>query len=247
MISELFWQCSTSYMISELLWQCNISYIISELFWHYTVRTVPKSCRKIPYCQNSSEIISKNTTLLAQFRNPVEKYHTVRIVLKSCRKISNCQNSSEIMLWYFSTWFRSCSDSVVLFDMFSELFWQWDILRHDFWTVLRVWYFSTWFPVRTVQKSCGKILELRQTSILLTHKCMTVHIPGLLQIHEEKYNTVRAVPNMFSELFWQWDILRHDFWTVLRVWYFSTWFRNCSDSVVFFDMISEMFWQCSIS
>jgi hypothetical protein len=73
---------------------------------------------------------------------------------------------------------------------------------------------------------------------------------------------------MIFELFWQWGIFvhdfgtaltllyflyvfLHDFGTVLTVWYFSTWFRNCSDSVVFFYMffymISELFWQCSIS
>jgi len=62
-----------------------------------TVRAVPKSCRKIPHCQNSSEIISKNTTLSEQYRNHAEKYHTVRTVPKSGKKISNCQNSSEIM------------------------------------------------------------------------------------------------------------------------------------------------------
>jgi hypothetical protein len=45
---------------------------------------------------------------------------------------------------------------------------------------------------------------------------------------------------MISELFWQCNILRHDFGTVLTVWYFSTWLRYCSESVVFFDMISEL-------
>jgi hypothetical protein len=47
--------------------------------------------------------------------------------------------------------------------------------------------------------------------------------------------------------FWQCGIFRHDIGTVLTVWYFSTWFRNCSDSVVFFDMISELCWQCGIN
>jgi hypothetical protein len=41
-------------------------------------------------------------------------------------------------VWYFSTWFLNCSESVVFFNMISELFWQCDILQHDFWTVLRV-------------------------------------------------------------------------------------------------------------
>ena len=49
---------------------------------------------------------------------------------------------------------------------------------------------------------------------------------------------------MISELFWQCGIFRNDFWTVRTVWYFSTWSMNCSDSVLFFNMISELFWQC---
>ena len=74
---------------------------------YHTVRTVPKSCRKIPHCRNSSEIMYKNTTLSEQFRNYVEKYQTVRTVPKSCtqtcrvpkscKKIPHFQNSSEIM------------------------------------------------------------------------------------------------------------------------------------------------------
>jgi hypothetical protein len=58
-------------------------YMISEQY--HTVRTVPKLYRKIPHCQNSSEIILENTTLSEQFRNHAEKYHTVRTVPKSCR------------------------------------------------------------------------------------------------------------------------------------------------------------------
>ena len=54
-------------------------------------------------------------------------------------------------------------------------------------------YVEKYHTVRTIPKSCSKILELIQTPILLTHKYMTVHFPGLVQIHEEKYNTVRAV------------------------------------------------------
>jgi hypothetical protein len=95
-----------------------------------TVRAVPKLCRKIPHCQNSSEIMQKNTTLSEQFRNYVEKYHTVR----------------------------------------------------------------------TIPKSCSKIPELIQTPILLTHKYMTVHFPGLVQIHVEKYHTVRAVQKLCRKI-----------------------------------------------
>jgi hypothetical protein len=81
---------------------------------YHTVRAVPKLCRKIPHCQNSSKSMCKNTSLSEQFRNNVEKYHTVRTVEKLCRKIPHCQNSSEMM-----------------------------IFLHDFGTVLTVWYFST--------------------------------------------------------------------------------------------------------
>jgi hypothetical protein len=60
---------------------------LSEQFRNYvekyhTVRTVQKLCKKIPDCQNSSEIIYKNITLSEQFRNNVEKYHTFRTVPK---------------------------------------------------------------------------------------------------------------------------------------------------------------------
>ena len=39
--------------------------------------------KKIPHCQNSSKIISENTTLSEQCRNHAEKYHTVRTVPKN--------------------------------------------------------------------------------------------------------------------------------------------------------------------
>jgi hypothetical protein len=51
---------------------------------------------------------------------------------------------------------------------------------------------------------------------------------------------------MITELFWKCGIFRHNFETVLTVWYISAWFRHCSESVVFSDMISELFWQCGI-
>ena len=37
-----------------------------------------------------------------------------------------------------------------------------------------------------------------------------------------------------------------DFWAVLTVWDFSVGFLSCSDSVVFFSWIFELFWQCGI-
>jgi hypothetical protein len=149
--SKWFLNCSDGgvflYMISELLWHC--------------CGTVPKSCRKtcrkVPHCHSSSEIMKKNTTLSEQFQNHVEKhvekYNTVRAVPKSCSisyMISElfCQCSISYMIselfwqWYFSTWFWNCSDSVVFFYMFFymilQLFWQCGI------------------AVRTVPKSCRK-------------------------------------------------------------------------------------------
>jgi hypothetical protein len=96
-----FRNCSDSliffYVISELFWQSGIfRYDFGAVLtvWYFLTWfrncsdsvvfcwTVPKSCRKIPHCQNSSEIMSKNTTLSEQFRNHVEKYHTIRTVPK---------------------------------------------------------------------------------------------------------------------------------------------------------------------
>jgi hypothetical protein len=114
----------------------------------------------------------------------------------------------------------------------SELFWQCGIFLHDFGTlhvcvhdfgtVLTVWYFSTWFRNRNHVGSTTLSEQFRN------------HV-GNTTLSEQFRNPVG-----------QCDILRHNFWTVLTVWYFSTWLRNCSESVVFFDMISELFWQCGI-
>jgi hypothetical protein len=48
-------------------------------------------------------------------------------------------------VWYFSICFRNCSDSVVFFYLFSELFRQCGIFLLDFGTVPTVWYFSICF------------------------------------------------------------------------------------------------------
>jgi hypothetical protein len=123
-------------------------------------------------------------------------------------------------VWYFSTWFRNCFDSVVFFYMISELLWQCGIFLHDIGTVLTVWYFSTWY------RNCSdSVVYFYMISELLA-QC--------------------GIYYMIYELFWQCDICLHNFWTVLTVWYFSTWFRNFSDSIVFFYMISELLWQCDI-
>jgi hypothetical protein len=102
-----FRNCSDSVVFPTWFLNCSDSVVFPTSFLNYsdsvdyTVRTVPKSCRNIPHCQNSSEIISKNTTLSAQFQNHVEKHvernNTVKSVPKSCRNIPHWQNSSEIM------------------------------------------------------------------------------------------------------------------------------------------------------
>jgi hypothetical protein len=215
-------------MISELFWQFDIFYMTSELFWEFDIFL-----------------------------------HDIGTVLR---------------VWYFSAWFRNCSDSVVFSDMISELFWQCGIFLHDIGIALTVLYFSSCICRRpgmwTVMHLCVRSIDVCLSSRILPHDFWTVltvwyffymisELFWQCGIFQHDFGTVLIVWyfstwyrscsdsvvlfDMFSELFWQWDILRHDFWTVLRVWYFSTWFRNCSDSVVFFDMISEMFWQCSIS
>jgi hypothetical protein len=159
MISELFWQCSTSYMISELLWQCSISYIISELFWQCGIFL-----------------------------------HDYGTVLK---------------VWYFSTWCRNCSDSVVFLDVHKHVEFRNHVEKYHTVRIVQKWC-RKYYTVRTVQKSC------------------------------RKYYTVRTVPKSCRKYY---TFFLHDYGTVLKVWYFSTWCRNCSDSVVFLDMISELFWQ----
>ena len=98
-----------------------------------TVRAVPKLCRKIPHCQNSSEIMQKNTTLSEQFRYYVEKYHTIRTVQNSCRKIPHFQNSSVIM-----------QKNTTLSEQFRN-------------------HVKIYQTVRKIPKSCSKILEPIQT------------------------------------------------------------------------------------
>jgi hypothetical protein len=118
----------------------------------------------------------------------------------------------------FSTWFRNCSDSVVFFFMISELLWQCCIFLH--------------YTVRTVQKSCRKYYTVRTgwKSSRIYYTVRTV---------PKSYRKIQHCQNsIISELFWQCCFFLHvfflhDFGTVLTMWYFSTWFRNCSDSVVF--------------
>ena len=174
-----------------------------------------------------------------------------------------------LTVWYFPIWFRNCSDSVVFFykisellwqyfstwsvqgqeselscicvlgvsvfasvlgfyRMISELFWQCDIFLHDFGTVLTVWYFRNCSDSVVFFYMISELFwQLYFSSCICTRpvKWTVMHL------------CVRSIDVCLSS-----RILLHDFWTVLTVWYFFTWFRNYSDSVVFFDMISELFW-----
>ena len=125
--------------------------------------------------------------------------------------------------------------------MTLELLWRCGILLHDFGTALTVLYFSTWF------RNCSDSVVFPTWFLSCS-------------------NSVVCFYNI-SKLLWQCGIFLYvflnDFWTVLTVGYFCTWFRNCSDIVVFsvcfftwfrncsdsfifFHMISELFWQCGI-
>jgi hypothetical protein len=66
--------------------------------WYFSIgnRTITQSKQKIPHCQNSYTIQSKNTTQTEQLHNPIKKYHTVRTVTQSNRKIPHWQNSYTI-------------------------------------------------------------------------------------------------------------------------------------------------------
>ena len=150
-------------------------------------------------------------------------------------------------MWYFSTWFRNCCDSVVLFDIISEPFWQCGVFRHDFGIVPTVWYFSTWFrncfdsvvfptwfpnycysvvfPTWFLNCSDSVVFP----TLFLNYSGSVVFFYMISELYMFVY--------MIWEMFWQFDIFLHDFRTVLTVWYFSTWFRNCADSVAFFNMI----------
>jgi hypothetical protein len=137
--------------------------------------------------------MQKNTTLSEQFRNYIGKYHTVRTVPKSCRKIPHCQNSSEIM-----------SKNTTLSEQFRNHVEKYHTVRTVQKLCRKIPHCQNSSEIMskntTLPKSCSKILELIQTPILLTHKYMTVHFPGLVQIHEEKYNTVRAIQKLCRKI-----------------------------------------------
>jgi hypothetical protein len=136
-------------------------------------------------------------------------------------------------VWYCSTWFWNCSDSVIFFYMFfymiSELFSQCDIFLQKYNTVriVQKWYRKYY----TVRNDVGNTTLSEQFKHHVRYTTLSEQFRNHIEKHVEKY--------MISELFWQCGIFRHDFGTVLTVWYFSIWFLNCSDSVVYFYMISE--------
>jgi hypothetical protein len=125
--------------------------------------------------------------------------------------------------------------------MISELFWQCGIFLHDFGTVLTVWYFSTWFrncfdsvvfptwfPDTTLSEQFRNHVEIYHTFRIVQKWCRKQYTVRTVQKSYRKYYTVRTVQKSY---------------TVLTVWYFFTWFRNCSDSVVF----PTWFLNCSVS
>ena len=161
-----------------------------------------------------------------------------------------------VTVWYFSTWYLNCSDSVVYFEMISKLFWQCSIFRNDFWTVLTVWYFSTWFL------NCSDSVVF--PTLFLNYSA----IPAVVCFSTFFRNWSDSVVFFYmlfykiSELFWQCGIFLQDFGTVLTVWYFSTcvctrpgkWtvmylcvrsIGICLSSRIYC-MISKLFWQCGI-
>jgi hypothetical protein len=131
-----------------------------------------------------------------------------------------------LTVWYFVTWFRNCSDSLINFYMISELFWQCDIFQQDFGTVLTVWYFPIWFL------NCSdSVVFFYMISELLWQCCIFLHVSVQGKESELSCISVLALSVfilvlgfycMISELFWQCGIFLHNFWTVLSVWYFST-------------------------
>jgi hypothetical protein len=126
-----------------------------------------------------------------------------------------------LTVWYISTWFLNCSDSVVYFYMIKELLWQSCIFLHMY------------VQGQESELSCICVLGV---SVFADFTAWFRNCSDSLIFFY-----------VISELFWQSGIFRYDFGAVLTVWYFLTWFRNFSDSVVFCYMISELFWQCSIS
>ena len=121
--------------------------------------------------------------------------------------------------------------------MITELFWQCGIFLHDFGTALTVLYFSTCFS--TWFRNCtDSVVFLNMISELFWQCSISYMISELLWQCSISYMISKlfcqcSIPYITSELLWQCCIFLHDFGTALTVLYFSTWFLNCSDSVVY--------------
>ena len=222
------------YIISELFWQCCI-------FLHVSVQA-PES--ELSGAQVFASVLGFYCMISELFWNFYIFLHDFRTVLTVWYFSTWFRNCSDSVV--FPTWFRNCSDSVVFFYMISEL--------------VTVLYFSA-----CVCTSPGKwtvmYLCVRSIGVCLSSRIL-LHDFGMFWQFD-----------IFGHAFGQHGIFRNDFRTVLTMLYFSKWFRNCSDSVVFptwflncsdsvvfptwflnysesvvfLYMISELFWQCSIS
>ena len=223
------------YKISELFWQCVIflqdfGTVLTVLYFlHVSVQG------------QESELSCICVLGVSVFASILGFYCMISELFSQCGIFLH-DFGTALTVWYFSTWFRNCSDSVVFFYMsfymISEQFWQCGIFLHDFGTALRALYFLKMFfyLISELFWQCGILLDDFRTALTVWY------------FSTWSLNCSDSVVffNMISELFWR--------------CIFPTWFRNCSnsvvfhtlfrsysDSVVFFYMISELFWQCGIS
>ena len=139
MISELFWQCSTSYIISELIWQCGIflhdlgtaltvfyfSTCISTWFLNCS-DSVVFSTSFLNYSGMILELLWKYCIFVHVF---LDDFGTALTVLYF--SICICTRPGKWTVMYLCIRsFGVCLSS--------------RILLHDYGTVLTMWYFSTW-------------------------------------------------------------------------------------------------------
>jgi hypothetical protein len=136
-------------------------------------------------------------------------------------------------VWYFSSRFWDCSDSVVFFRNTPhcrnspEIYSKNTTLSEQSQNLLEKYH-----TVGTVPKSTRKIPHCRNSpKIYSQYTTLSKQSRNLL----EKYHTVGTVPKSeyILGLFRQCGIFRVDFGTVPTVWYFSSRFWDCSDSVVY--------------
>ena len=284
MISELFWQCSTSYIISELIWQCGIflhdlgtaltvfyfSTCISTWFLNCS-DSVVFSTSFLNYSGMILELLWKYCIFVHVF---LDDFGTALTVLYF--SICICTRPGKWTVMYLCIRsFGVCLSSRILLHDYGTVLTMWYFL-HDFGTALTVLYFSTCFS--TWFRNCtDSVVFLNMISELFWQCSISYMISELLWQCSISYMISKlfcqcSIPYITSELLWQCCIFLHDFGTALTVLYFSTWFLNCSDSVVyptwflncsdsvviltwflncsdcvvFFYIISELLWHCSI-